>query len=483
MRHLLYSLFLYVLLAPTASGQSLSDRLSTHVHVMASDSLEGRGLGTVGKDRATAYLVRHFEAAGLTPLGSNGFVQAFPLRFQLVNVEAYNVVGMLEGSDPALKEEYIVLGAHYDHLGFSITRDGRTVFPGADDNASGTAALIELARLMASAPSRPARSIIFAAFDAEESGLLGAEEFVRNPPVPLPAIKAMFSLDMVGMLSANGGLTLTGMGTLENGIALARSVAERHTLALKGMSATLERRTDTWPFGREGIPAIHAFTGLTSPYHKPEDTADLLDYSGMETVVHFLQDLVVEMANRPALSPSRALLKLQRPIQLGMRLGVTGHIGSAVHDYADAFYRSRAGVSGSAGLLVQLQITRSVVLQTEALYDLTRSSSALGTLSRHALTIPMNVQVNTFSEPGLARTYVFAGPYYRHVLNGKDGPTGLDLETVHQRSEWGASAGFGLEVYGVQLGYTRRYGGTSLLRKPGETIRSIESYFSMGYRF
>lgn len=478
----IFTLFFLLVTAPLAHGQTVQERLSSHVHILASDSLEGRGLGTRGKDRATAYLVRQFAEIGLEPM-AEGFLHTFPLRFQLVNVEAYNVMGLLAGSDPVLRNEYIVIGAHYDHLGFALSPNGRTFFPGADDNASGTAALLELARAMALSPSRPARSVLFVALDAEESGLLGAEEFVRNPPVPLPNVRAMFSLDMVGMLAAHGGLTLTGMGTLDGGIPLARAVAERHSIALKGMGATVERRTDTWPFGREGIPAIHAFTGLTSPYHQPEDTANLLDYTGMATVVNFLHDLVAEMANQPALHPSRALTKQQRPIQLGVRGGVVSHVGTTRHNYADAYYVSRPAYSGGAGALVQLQLSQKFVIQTEVLYDLTRTESAQGILSRHAVTVPVNVQVNMFSDADLARAFLLGGAYARRNLAGKDGPQELDLTSVHRRDEWGVNLGVGMEIYGLQLGYTRRIGGTSILRPPGEKVMPVETYLTLGYRF
>lgn len=250
------------------------DTLSAHVHYLSSEELEGRALGSKGKDLAATYIQQQFQQAGLQPFEEN-YEQHFDLKISLAWVQATNIIGVLEGSDPLLKNEYIVLGAHYDHLGYK--KDRSTFYPGADDNASGVATLIELAKHFGQLENKPKRSLLFIAFDAEESGLLGSKHFVKNlDPGTLAHIKAMFSFDMVGMLEANKGLDLKGIGTLVNG----PETAKKHASDLKVLNTSkeIEDRTDTEPFGSKGIPAIHVFTGSKSPYHKPEDKADLLDY-------------------------------------------------------------------------------------------------------------------------------------------------------------------------------------------------------------
>jgi hypothetical protein len=198
---------------------SLAARLEAHVATLAADSMEGRGLGTDGKVLAKRYIAEQFRLAGIEPLGED-FLHHLDLRVGVARVPATNVVGFLEGSDPALKDEYIVLGAHYDHLGYDYREGELVLFPGADDNASGTAAVIELARHFAQNRDAVGRSIVFVAFDGEESGLLGARKFVEDiKEIGTEQIKLMFSLDMVGMYAANRGVNLLGMGTVDGGSA------------------------------------------------------------------------------------------------------------------------------------------------------------------------------------------------------------------------------------------------------------------------
>src|SRR5438105_8006843 len=174
---------------------------------LASDALEGRLTGTPGNDTAAAYIARRYKVLGLTPL-TPGFLQPFDAlsaeeahmgRTQPRHSE--NVVALLRGTDPVLKNEYVVIGAPFDHLGRQTTyaqdpEAGNAIRNGADDNASGTAAAVEHARILSANP--PKRSIVFANFSGEELGVLGSQWFVTHPLVPLDHVVAMINFDMVG---------------------------------------------------------------------------------------------------------------------------------------------------------------------------------------------------------------------------------------------------------------------------------------------
>jgi Zn-dependent M28 family amino/carboxypeptidase len=172
---------------PTAAVDSV--RLMRDLSVLAHDSMEGRATGTPGSARARAFIERSFAERGLQPFGA-AYLQPFTFTRRGVSMEGVNVVGMVRGSDRA--DHYIVITAHYDHLGI---RNGE-IFNGADDNASGTAALLALAEHFVNHP--PRHSLIFAALDAEELGLQGARAFVAEPPVPVEAIVLNINMDMVG---------------------------------------------------------------------------------------------------------------------------------------------------------------------------------------------------------------------------------------------------------------------------------------------
>ncbi len=477
-------LLLPVLIQAADQWDTLPGSLKRHVVMLTADEMEGRGLGTEGKVLAKNYIAGCFREIGLQTFdGLDEYFQHFELRISLAIVKATNVVGYLEGSDPALRDEYIVIGAHYDHLGYRPV-NGRVVYPGADDNASGTAMLIELARFFAKNPGMMGRSIIFIAFDAEESGLHGSEWFISgNRVVGTENVKLMFSLDMVGMLEANRGIDLRGISTLENGTQLAEKMASAQNLAIRRTTADLPVRTDTYPFGIAGIPSVHIFTGMESPYHSPEDTWDLLDYRGMARITLFMFSFVSRLSGLPELNPSRRFARLQHPWALRFNAGLLGQAGSTYHEYPDDFYRANNVFAFSSGIFFQMHLGYRLTFQQDAMFDYNGSRSPEGTFRRSSLIFPLNLHVNLASSRGIGRFYSITGGYFRHNLRGRDGAEELDFSTTHPGGEWGVNLGFGGEINRIQMATVWRRGITNIAATNGTRIVENGVYFSLGYIF
>lgn len=219
----------------------------------------------------------------------------------LREVVTNNVVVMVPGNDPLLKDEYIVVGAHYDHLGWggqgSGTRapDTVAIHPGADDNASGVALVIGLANRAAHTPLNR-RSLIFAAFGAEEMGLIGSKAFTANPPVDLKKIKAMFNFDMVGRLDTlSHALSISGTLTSEESEAILTSHNPGFNLAFSGEGYG---PSDHAAFYMENIPVFFFSTGAHSDYHTFSDTGDKINYEGIEKIADYAWQVISEIAGR-----------------------------------------------------------------------------------------------------------------------------------------------------------------------------------------
>lgn len=234
------------------------------------------------------------------PLG----VQA-RLRTDVVQQRAStdNVLALLPGSDPERAHEVVVVGAHYDHLGWggegsgSLSPQEPAIHSGADDNASGVAGLLEIARALAARP--PARTVLFAAFAAEEVGLLGSSHLVQNLPVPRERIAAMLNMDMIGRPRDGARLTVSGAGTAAEWAQLIEALNANHHLTITtdkgGFGAS-----DHSSFYAAGVPVLFFFTGAHEDYHRPSDDAERLDYPGMARVVTFTADLARAVADLPA---------------------------------------------------------------------------------------------------------------------------------------------------------------------------------------
>jgi aminopeptidase YwaD len=217
------------------------------------------------------------------------------------SVEARNVAAFLPGSDPNLADEVLIIGAHYDHLGLggegSLEPDAYgEIHNGADDNASGTSGLIEIARRLVEGDRRPARSVLFLAFTAEEKGLWGSSHYVRNPILPIEQSIAMLNLDMIGRLEGRT-LTVLGVGTAEEWTDVLRSANEATPQQLSiAVSPDGFGASDHSSFYGEGLPVLHFFSNTHMDYHRPSDDWEKVDIEGVDHIIDLVTEVALDVA-------------------------------------------------------------------------------------------------------------------------------------------------------------------------------------------
>ena len=275
-----------------------------HVATLADDAFEGREGGSRGGRAAAAYIVEQLERLGLEPAGDGGsFYQSFG--------SMRNVLALLPGADPDRSRDLIVVGGHYDHVGYGNSRNSFGPFGfvhnGADDNASGVAGLLEIAEAFVQLPSRPRRSILFAFWDGEEKGLLGSSHFLRQRPAPLAGRPIVFTvnLDMIGRL--RGG-RVEAYGTRSSpGMRATVVEANNDPATAAGLELAfvwdLEDDSDHYPFIMAGIPTLMLHTGLHDQYHRPSDDVHLVNLDGIEPVARLTFGLVATLADDPSPAP------------------------------------------------------------------------------------------------------------------------------------------------------------------------------------
>jgi len=305
-------LLIPALLATTAvplAGQAGSARrIRADIAFLAADAREGRGVGTSGLDAAATYLAREFARIGLTQPGPDGFFQPFTVdstapgaaHSGLGGAAVKNVVGILPGRGP-LAGQVLVVGAHYDHLGRggagSLDPDSAGVIHnGADDNASGTAALLETARLLRGRVGTDRRTVVFVAFTAEEIGTIGSLYYVQHPMEPLDSTVAMVNFDMVGRLR-DGRLLALGAETAPEFVPLLDSLNLTYRFDLKA-SGDGWGPSDHQSFYAASIPVLHFFTDTHEQYHRVSDDAETINADGIAKVAAFAADLVTALATR-----------------------------------------------------------------------------------------------------------------------------------------------------------------------------------------
>ena len=473
-----------VLAAPlSAQFNTTAAQMETHVHILASDSLLGRGFGTPQGLQAAHYIADQFEKAGIEAL-DGAYFHPFSHRQGILNIPGNNVVGVVRGNDPELKDEYIVLGAHYDHLGWKIASGDTVVYNGADDNASGSSSIIEIGRNLAKRQGELGRSVVLVCFDGEESGLIGSTHFLSDSMVPPHQVKLMFSLDMVGMVEAHNGLDMKGVSLLEDSDYLVGELAEKYKLTITKVNGKIEQRTDTAPFGDYGIPAIAPNSGLESPYHKPEDTSEKLDYEGMAKVANYMSDATLFLSNQETLSHMTGVAEGEEPGQNTevFRAGLRLNTGSSLHNYRDQYYKGKDIFATGVGLMTNFRLNGNFNLQAEALYETKGSEHTDGVFRTHSLTTPLNLLLMT-SEDEIVRFYAQIGGYYTYHFGGNISGTPIDFVNDFNMHEYGLSYGIGIEGMNIQMGIYFQKGLSDLNRLPDDRISHENIYFTLGFMF
>ncbi len=462
------------LLFAFGAPDNLSQRLRNHIEYLTSEELAGRKAGTPEGYLAGDYVREHFSRLGLLTFERADYFHNFATTWE--SGVFRNVVGRIEGKE---SDSYIVIGAHYDHLG---VKKGE-IYHGADDNASGTAALLEVARLIKESGHTPRHTLLFAAFDAEEIGMYGSHDLAER--LPKGSVTVMINMDMVGWLK-QGALRVEGTATLDGAEELIGHIAEKHnlTVALQEFERGIATATDTEPFAKRGFPTLTLNTGSNSPYHKPQDTSDQIDYEGLATIVKGVAELTMAIDNTPEITPSGRIARKHSAGRDGLDVGIAAGFGS---NYA--LYPSSAIVgkeSGAVQLGLSLQYVRGHFgARTGLLYDHRKTivpfdmanPSGEGTkLITHRVTIPVEVMATT--NLSIFSYYLGVGGYYSRLLSGHGGSAGMTANP----NEWGLQWSVGMRVADIFFEATRRYG-LSPLYSAGDNMVSRSALCTLGLFF
>ena len=317
-----------------AAGAAAADslRVRRDIEYFASDRLEGRGTGTAGQDSAAAYAARRFASLGLRPY-SAGYLQHYTARSAMLahnggaaELPSQNVVAYLPGTSASLRNQVIVIGAHLDHLGRSTAgaldpEAGDAIRNGADDNASGSAAVLELARLLSARPLR--RSVLFVTFSGEELGLLGSQYFVDHSPVPVDSMVAMLNFDMVGRMRGDS-IIVYGLGTAKEMPAVLDSANSGVRLTIRGLPDGFGP-SDHSSFYARNVPVLHFFSNLHEDYHRATDDADKINAAGETKIITLAERVAREIDRRNA---RLTFVRMAAPAPVASGSGSNVYLGS-----------------------------------------------------------------------------------------------------------------------------------------------------------
>jgi hypothetical protein len=284
--------------------------IKKHVGYLASDKLKGRGTGSKEELKAASYIAKQFKKAGIQPKGNDGtWFHNFTFRKSSdphgmshdgPTVSSRNVVGYLDNGSPYT----IVIGAHYDHLGMGHDHNSLDANPegkihnGADDNASGTAGVIELARYYAQNGVKEQHNFLFICFSGEELGLLGSKKYTETPTIDLGTVSFMLNMDMIGRLNEEKRLVIGGVGTSPAFVPVINNL--KTDVGIKKDSAGIGP-SDHTSFYLKNIPVLFAFTGQHSDYHKPSDDTEKVNFTGEVKVLTLMATIINELDRVPKL--------------------------------------------------------------------------------------------------------------------------------------------------------------------------------------
>ena len=337
MRKLLFLLVLVGLWTCKNEPKVATNKIKDDVAFLADDKLEGRQTGTEGEIKAADYIVSRFKEMGISPKGTNGFLQSFSFKPKTDphkeveftknadnTITGNNVIGYIDNK----AETTIIIGAHYDHLGYggegSLFRgEEKAVHNGADDNASGVAIMLNLADRLnvrnLNAETKDKNNYLFMAFSGEEMGLLGSNYFSKNPTIDAESINYMINMDMVGRMKADSTLAVYGVGTSPIFKQTIKANNEKFRLVENESGVGPSDHTS---FYLIDVPVLHFFTGQHEDYHKPSDDADKLNYEGMNLISDYIFEIISDLNDNGELTFRKTKNESEETPRFKVGLGV-----------------------------------------------------------------------------------------------------------------------------------------------------------------
>ena len=326
------ALIILVTLISCKTENKVENKIKEDIAFLADDKLEGRQTGTKGEKAAADYIASRFKSLGLEEKGTKGYFQEFSfkpktdphsqVKFTETNTDStltgINVIGFINNN----AKETIVVGAHYDHLGYgsegSLYRGKeKAIHNGADDNASGVAVMLNLASKLKN--SDKGNNYLFMAFSGEEMGLLGSNYFVKNATINTDFINYMINMDMVGRLKQDSTLAVYGVGTSPI-FKQVISASNKNFKIIENESGV--GPSDHTSFYLNDIPVLHFFTGQHEDYHKPSDDSEKLNYEGMETISNYIFDIITDLDNNGELAFRKTKNESEETPRFKVTLGV-----------------------------------------------------------------------------------------------------------------------------------------------------------------
>jgi len=271
------------------------DDFKAHITYLSSDGLAGRSSGTPGDRLAKDYIVNHFTNAGGSAERFVEVQEHYVSKSRLKpknKVKTYNIIATLPGNDKKLKNEYVVIGAHYD----SVKNTLGLIHNGADDNGSGTSMVLELFEKFASENNHK-RTLVFMAFGGEELGLLGSKHYVNNPTIDLSKVQLMVNLDMVGRMDEENNVQLGGSPSAKNFSSKLHPFFVNSKINIIDLGKGIFSRSDHYNFYKKDIPVLFFFTGIHPDYHTATDDEDKINYDGMMEISKVVEPIIAEFAN------------------------------------------------------------------------------------------------------------------------------------------------------------------------------------------
>jgi hypothetical protein len=358
MKRIFLFLILGLFLAATGFSQNIAEKnLRKHITFLASDKMKGRGTGSPEEKKAASYIAKQFKKAGLSPKG-DGDTWFHQYSFKKQSdphggsegpaVSSRNVVGYLDNGAPYT----IVIGAHYDHLGMGHDHNSLEANPegkihnGADDNASGTAGVIELARHLAQNGQKENHNFLFICFSGEELGLFGSKKYTERPTIDLSKVSFMINMDMIGRLNEERRIMVGGVGTAPDFVPVINQV--KQDLTIKFDSAGIGP-SDHTSFYLKDLPVLFFFTGQHSDYHKPSDDTEKVNFAGEQTVLELALRALAILDKTPKLTFQKTKAPADSTPRFTVTLGIMPDYtydgeGVLVDGVTDGKPASKAGV-------------------------------------------------------------------------------------------------------------------------------------------